>query len=223
MRLCEALHILPGVIAIIGGGGKTTLQLRLAEELKAQGRVIVCATAKIYPPIGIPTLLSPDADEITAALQTHRVLCVGREESEGKLTLPLSEISILTGLADYVLVEADGSKGLPLKAHAPHEPVIPQEAAQRILVMGIDGVGRPIREAAHRPQLYADILGTGLDHIITARDAAYVAAAEKLHDLIFINKVETAMQHAQAKELAANVTCPIVAGALQKEGELCLL
>lgn len=223
MRLHEALHILPGVTAMIGGGGKTTLLLRLAEELKAQGRVIVCATAKMFPPPNIPTLLSPDTDEIASALQTHPVLCVGHQAPEGKLTLPLTEIGSLTGLADYVLVEADGSKGLPLKAHAPHEPVMPQEAARRILVIGIDGIGRPIREAAHRPQLYADILGTGPDHIITARDAAYVAAAENLHDLVFINKVETAAQHEQARTLAAYFSCPVVAGALQKEGELCLL
>ena len=39
--LCDYLHIQPGLTAIIGGGGKTTLLRVLANELSAQARVIV--------------------------------------------------------------------------------------------------------------------------------------------------------------------------------------
>lgn len=37
---------------------------------------------------------------------------------------------MLADAADYVIVEADGSKRLPLKAHASHEPVIPENTRQ---------------------------------------------------------------------------------------------
>lgn len=47
MKLQKALEIQPGVTAIIGGGGKTTLMECLAEELSAQARVIVCTTTHI--------------------------------------------------------------------------------------------------------------------------------------------------------------------------------
>ena len=57
-------------------------------------------------------------------------------------------------MADYIFAEADGSKHLPLKAHAAHEPVIPPEANQTILVLGASGFGKPIAAAAHRPALY---------------------------------------------------------------------
>ena len=47
MKLSEALDVRPGVTAIIGGGGKTTLMECLAAELAAQARVIVCTTTHI--------------------------------------------------------------------------------------------------------------------------------------------------------------------------------
>ncbi len=47
------------------------------------------------------------------------------------------------GLADYLLVEADGAKGLPLKAPRKHEPVIPEATTLVIGVLGLDALGRP--------------------------------------------------------------------------------
>ena len=44
----EALGIVPGITAIIGGGGKTSLMNRLAAELSAAGsRVIICTSTHI--------------------------------------------------------------------------------------------------------------------------------------------------------------------------------
>ena len=67
MNLSEALQISPGVTAIIGGGGKTTLMERLAHELSGKARVIVCTTTHIYPEKTMPCLVSPAQAEIAAA------------------------------------------------------------------------------------------------------------------------------------------------------------
>ena len=69
MNLSEALQIRPGVTAIIGGGGKTTLMERLAHELSGKARVIVCTTTHIYPEKAMPCLVSPAQAEIAAALK----------------------------------------------------------------------------------------------------------------------------------------------------------
>ena len=50
MELRELLEIGPGLTALIGGGGKTTLMYHLAAELRQQGTVLVCTTTKIWPP-----------------------------------------------------------------------------------------------------------------------------------------------------------------------------
>ena len=61
----------------------------------------------------------------------------------GKLAEPRAAFSDLVRLADYVLVEADGAKRLPLKAHAEHEPVIPACAGRTVCMVGVDGLGAP--------------------------------------------------------------------------------
>ncbi len=223
MRFAQALGITRGVTAIIGGGGKTTLMTRLAAELLGSGSVILCATAKMYPPSGVKTLLSPSEEEIARTMQVQSLLCVGEKTPEGKLTLPLSDIPMLARQADFILCEADGSKGLPLKAHAVNEPVVPKEANKTILVIGIDGIGQAVVTAAHRPELYAKLIDVGLYHSVTPLDAANVARLEALHDIVYINKVETPLQWEQARELSRHLNSPAVAGALHSEGEPCLL
>ena len=159
MELAKALDVRPGVTAIIGGGGKTTLMECLAEELSAQARVIVCTTTHIYPEQNMPCLVSTSEAEIAAELVRTHCVCVGSASESGKFSAPELTFRTLCALADYVIVEADGSKRLPLKAHAPNEPVIPPEANQTILVVGASGFGRPMRESVHRAPIAAQALG----------------------------------------------------------------
>lgn len=128
MKICEQLHIIKGVTAVIGSGGKTTLLRILAEELS--GTVILTTSTHILPFAGIPLLVTDDIEQVRRALALHRVICMGTPAAEGKLTAPALPFSVLADAADYVIVEADGSKRLPLKAHASHEPVIPENTRQ---------------------------------------------------------------------------------------------
>lgn len=219
MLLAELLDIRPGITAVIGGGGKTTLLRTLGEELAETGaRVVLCATTKIFPFSGLVNQVSPTEEALSEALNMDRLVCAGNPvPGTGKLTAPELSIERLTKLADYVLVEADGSAGRPLKAHAPHEPVIPPEANQAILVAGASGFGRRISEAAHRPALYARLAGTSEDVPAVPEAAAAVLAAEGLHNRVFINQVETAADRKQAAALAALLSCPTAAGALQRK------
>lgn len=115
MKLQKALEIQPGVTAIIGGGGKTTLMECLAEELSAQARVIVCTTTHIYPEQNMPCLVSPSEAEVEAELARTHCVCVGSASESGKFSAPELTFRTLCALADYVIVEADGSKRLPLR------------------------------------------------------------------------------------------------------------
>ena len=118
---------------------------------------------------------------------------------------------------DYVLVEADGSAQRPLKAHAPHEPVIPAEARQTICVVGASGFGKPIAGAVHRPHLYAALAGVSEQFDATVETEAAVLLAEKLHDRIYVTQVETLSELADAKALAALLHTPLLAGSLHRE------
>lgn len=220
MQLYERLGVPCGVTAVIGSGGKTTLLRTLSRELP--GTVILTTTTHILPFEGVPLLTAPTEDEVRAALARSRVLCLGTPAPEGKLTAPSLPFSLLEQLADYVLVEADGSRRLPLKAHAPHEPVIPANAQRVVLVVGADGFGKPICDVCHRSERYAALCGVSENALVTPELEAALILAEGLGDRVYINKVETAEDYDRAAALANRLTCPVTAGSLHKGVYLCL-
>lgn len=216
MALADLLDIRPGVTAMIGGGGKTTLLRTLGEELATGGkRVLLCTTTKILPFPGLPCALTEA--ELEELRKHHRLLCAGMiVPGTEKLTTPESPMSRLEEWFDYVLVEADGAARRPLKAHASHEPVIPPEANQTICVVGASGFGQPISQAAHRPERYAALAGVPETAEATPETEAAVLRAEGLHTKVYVNQVETLWSLADAKTLAALLDCPVLAGSLQR-------
>ena len=205
MLFSEALEIRPGLTAVMGSGGKTSLVCRLADELSA-ARVIIATSTHMRQ---VPAL------QTRVGTVAHGAVCVGEPSAEGKLGPPSLSFDALTRLADYVLVEADGSRGLPLKAHLSHEPVLPQEAGQVIAVLGLTGLGRPIAEAAHRPERYAGLAGCTPEDIATPERAARVLEAEALHTRVLLNQADAA----DGTALLARLHCPAVLASLRK-GEI---
>lgn len=131
-------------------------------------------------------------------------------------------MAVLAEQFDYILVEADGAARRPLKAHAPHEPVIPTEANQTICVVGASGFGRPIAAAAHRPERYALLAGVPEAAEATPEAEARVLRSEDLHTKVYVNQVETLWNLADARALARLMDCPVLAGSLwRREYFLC--
>ena len=217
------LHIQRGLTAIIGGGGKSTLLRALAEELSRDARVIVATSTKMYVPDWCPVVLGASPDDVQAALSGAPIVCAGSiHPPTGKLAEPRVAFSDLVCLADYVLVEADGSKGLPLKAHEAHEPVIPPCAQRVVAVAGIDGIGKPIGAVCHRSARYAQLALADEETIVTPEIAARALTAEGGFDRVYINKVESAAAYEAAQAMAKELSCPVVAGSLHQGVYVCL-
>ncbi|MDO5110795.1 MAG: selenium cofactor biosynthesis protein YqeC [Clostridia bacterium] len=186
--LCEALGVGIGMTAVIGGGGKTSLCLALSRELEKEDKVIYTTTTHIALPENMPHAQSEV--ELIPLMQKENAVCVCLpvEGDVPRFGAPEASMHALLTHCDCLLIEADGSKGLPLKAHAAHEPVIP-EGARTIGVIGADAFGKPIQEVAHRPELFAAAMGARKTDIVTPRMAARAASRA---ETVFINKVETA-------------------------------
>ena len=206
MGLSDELGITGGITSVIGSGGKTTLLARLADEL--EGTVVLTTTTHIRPFPGIATVEEPPLPA--------RVSCVARPAEDGKLTAPACGIEALAETARHVLVEADGSRGLPLKAHAAWEPVIPHGSAQTILVVGASGFGKPVRSAVHRPELFCALAGCSPDDIATPELVARVIRAESLADRLVVNQADTPELLEAARALAELAGLPCWAGSLQR-------
>ena len=204
--LYSQLGIQKGITAVIGSGGKTTLLSVLAQELP--GTVLLCTSTHIRPfAEAAQVLFEGDAEadaaaRILEALAGNRIVCTGTKTTDGKLTAPPVSFAALECMAAYVLVEADGARGLPLKAHASYEPVIPENAARVICVAGAQGFGKPVKEAVHRPEIFCGLLNITPDTIVTPQLAGAVLRAEHLTDTLLINQADTEELQKQALECA---------------------
>lgn len=159
------------VVAVVGGGGKTSLIYALAREVAALGgRPIVTGTTRFTPtPHGwpMPPLIEAPPAEVAARVMRAPgagTLAVAGVESQpaGRLA-PLTPevIEALAGLGgvDVVLVEADGSRARPFKAPGDHEPVIPACATHVVAVVGASVLGQPLDEVhVHRPECVRALL-----------------------------------------------------------------
>ena len=215
--LSELFLIEKGITAVIGSGGKTSLIRALSSELSKKGRVLLLTTTKIWPPDFCPVLTGATAKTLREAFLSARVVCAGEptaaETPEGrktKLKAPSAPICELAGEADYVLVEADGSRQLPLKAHLPFEPVIPEGTRSVIQVVGLSGIGKPAGESVHRPEQFLKLLceggypGTekGPGMTVTPEALARVLYEEIRGDILFLNGAETPELKTYAMRLA---------------------
>ena len=129
-------------------------------------------------------------------------------------------------LADRVLVEADGARRLPHKAHAAHEPVVPAESGQTIQVVGASGFGGRVGEVVHRPELMCAAVGcSASDECTPELYASFVAtehAAGVVHaDDIVVNQaddqagIELAARFASALRACGDET-PVSAGSVRE-------
>lgn len=220
MSLAEDLKIEKGVTAVIGSGGKTTLLHKLAQELSQIGTVILTTSTHMRPSEEFPCLYSPTADEIKRFFEEKNnsefpVLCVGTLTDEGKFTA-CEQVSFedLTSLADYVLVEADGSKMLPLKAHNDTEPVIPTNTKRTVCVVGVSGLNKPIREVVHRPELFCRAVGATPAEPATPVFVAWLLNFEDFADIYYVNQCDLPEAEDAAKELAELLCKPAICGSL---------
>ena len=204
MDFSKLLEVYPGVTAVIGSGGKTSLLRRLAAELP--GTVLLCTTTHIRPFEEYPLLTAPTPQTIRDTLATHRVLCLGTPCENGKLTAPTLSVETLATLADHVLVEADGRNEGTVNGRLDKHlvvPVIPAVSRQVICVVGASGFGKPIRESVHRLERFCVLTGAAASDPVTPEQAAKAILAEQLCDAVFLNQIDTEAQRPLADRFAA--------------------
>ena len=154
------------ILAVVGSGGKTTLIKKMAADYRKQGKtVFVTTTTHMF--IENDTLLTDNAETILSALKETGYAMAGIPEGEKIKALSEETFAQVCAFADIVLVEADGSKHMPLKFPNATEPVIPQHTDQIIVVWGPHGLSKPAREVCHRLDLVVQCLGITEDTLIT--------------------------------------------------------
>ncbi|WP_448974150.1 selenium cofactor biosynthesis protein YqeC [Oribacterium sp.] len=132
----------------------------------------------------------------------HPILCLGTLGKNGKLSPFPLPFSALEQMADYVLVEADGSKRLPGKAHGQNEPQIPKESQRTILVFGASALHKPISEVIHRVEIFQNFFTPSLtpETLLTKELLLQAFRKENLGDCLFVNQLDC-LTKKEAEEL----------------------
>ena len=176
-----------GVISLVGAGGKTSLMFKLAHELALAGEsVLTTTTTKIYEPrpeqsinLIISDSVSRVLEQAQEALKNHPHITAAFEKlpDQRKLrgfTPEFVQAIWHSHLFRWILVEADGAAGRPLKAPADHEPVIPACTTQLVGIVGLNGAGQPLNDQwVFRHERFSQL--SGLAHGLEVSAAAIAA------------------------------------------------
>lgn len=209
MRALDLIRrVAPGrrVVAIVGGGGKTSLLFALASDARDAGlSALVTTTTRIYDPrdehrsfdsmvlearwaddyarIALPSALGLRAGvRVPAGGHTSGFVAVLGAGVEGGKLVSIHPRLVDSSPEDWdmVLVEADGARHRPVKAPADHEPVIPLASDVVCAVVGLDCVGAPLDDDhAFRPELIAEVAGLAYGARITGNAIAALCASPR--------------------------------------------
>lgn len=216
MDLVAALGAERGLVCVVGAGGKKSTIYALADRLD---RAVVTATVRI-PPFEDRVATLHVTDDPVAAVQGADDWPVGvvpRRESNRYLGYEPAVIDELAsaGVADAILVKADGARTRWLKAPAADEPRLPTRADVVVPVASARVVGERLDEShVHRPERVAAITDSGLGDRIRPADVAAVLASraggrkgvpDDAAVVPLVNMVDDAALESTAREIADEV------------------
>lgn len=233
MKLIEALRIDRNArLAIVGAGGKTSAMFRLGREFTASAErkpasVWLSATTHLstdqlkYTDRHIEFTSLPDLSHFLESSSTGTVLFTGPPvENERTAGVSLPVLEALRKSADElmtpIVIEADGSRRLPIKAPAEHEPVIPDWIEQVVVVAGLSAIGQPLtHEWVHRPEIFARLSGLTLGDTVTPEALVAVLGnrfgglkgiPEHAKRILLLNQALSAEQQAAGQWIASQLT-----------------
>ena len=218
MNLLQSLRLSPApALAFVGAGGKTTALFRLARDFSAP--VLVTTTTHLsveQAQLGDRHILIESPSQIKS-LSAHPLqgitVYTAPPDASGRLGgLSGESLDRLLRLADSMgaplLVEADGSRQLPVKAPAAHEPVIPAFADTVVVVAGLSALGKPLSaQTVHRPQEFAGISGVSpgeaihpaaLSRVLLHPQGSLKGIPPGVRRILLLNQADTDLLQSQA-------------------------
>ena len=224
-----------GVISLVGAGGKTSLMFKLAHELSMTGEsVLTTTTTKIFEPGPDQSSCVIVSDSLTRLLDQakglidkhpHITMALNRLPETGKLIgIPPEAVDSLwkSHLFRWIVIEADGAAGRPLKAPADHEPVIPDCTSCLVGLAGLSGIGQPLNDQwVFRPERFAELAGmswnsniteTAVADVFTHKNGIFKNAPAKTARIAFLNQADTPENCAAGQRIARLLTEKINTG-----------
>lgn len=138
------------VIAICGAGGKTSLCFDKAKYYLSKGKSVALTTTTH---MAYENFITKYQDIDFDNIDRTKLYFVANIDGDKVSRLSDNEYDVLCKYFDIVIVEADGSRSMPMKIIDPtvlNEPVIPSNVNEIIIVMGKQAIGRELGTVCHR-------------------------------------------------------------------------
>lgn len=143
----------PKWIAVVGSGGKTSLLYALGRTLAKEGKRVLLTTTThlaMETPPDIPVYAREEGDGMEEPSPGQLFLWAIPNGCGRRVGPPVEELERVAPGFDVILCEADGSRRMPLKWHASHEPCLLPNTQMVFYVVGLSGLGKPAGEVLHR-------------------------------------------------------------------------
>jgi probable selenium-dependent hydroxylase accessory protein YqeC len=189
-------------------------------------KVVTTTTTKILEPTsGETASLFINLDEkelkqfVLKHLDEYRHITIAREKlGSGKLKGVSSDlVSDLwrSGEIDYIIIEADGAAGRPIKAPREGEPVIPSSTTLVLAILGVDGAEMEVNEenvfqAERVSKLTGIPMGKKMTDeamavLMTHPEGIFKGAPSSSRVIAFLNKVDIPDGVVKAKGIAQKI------------------
>lgn len=232
MKLIDALRIdRQARLALVGAGGKTSSLFRLGRELARAGdpespSVWLSATAHLstdqlaYANRHVELNSLSDFSHFLDTRTDGVILFTGPPVEKNRtagVSFPiLDEVHKIAGENQIpIALEADGSRRLPIKAPAEHEPVIPDWVEQVIVVAGLSVIGKPLNHQwVHRPEIFSHLSGLALGDEVTPEALVAVLGSQSgglkgipdhARRILLLNQALSAEQQAAGQWIASRL------------------
>jgi len=138
------------IVSIVGTSGKTTLLYQLGKELKKQYNVLLTTSTKIIRPSeeNYDYIYTCMEDYMSNKIKVKNGITVLSKnintDNQKLLGIDDNELEMVINNYDIAVIEADGSRKLPLKGWKKHEPPILLRTNKTIGVFPIDVLGKNV-------------------------------------------------------------------------------
>jgi probable selenium-dependent hydroxylase accessory protein YqeC len=166
------------VLSFVGVGGKTSAMFLVAEENVGK-KVFLTTTAKIYIPKNHKLILGDSAAFDYEAQRGVNVIGNPDNNISKIKSLSFNILEKIYPRYDLTLIEADGSKNLPLKGWGENEPVIFKATTHTIGIVTLNGLGKVVSFGnVHRPENFIQNTGAYLNAPVTAKHIALMVTGQ---------------------------------------------
>jgi len=202
-------------IALLGGGGKTALLHKLANEFSQYYPFVLqtSLTKTAFHPSDNPLILNEIDIDILVSIIANRnpIFIIGEKLNNEKLR-GISEIEFdrIRRHFDLSIFECDGARNKPFKVHTEYDPSVPKFATHTVIIVGADVVNTTVSAGlVHRPELFCKIWNVKPDfqmdidfvvEVVSSRIGYLSKVPNGMEIIYFVNKWDNHRKN--AKDLA---------------------